>query len=174
MGSDGSCTSGSWSAPRRTPHNDRRILPRLPCDTTRWRAAPDDDWAASDCRTAPGRRPHQLIPTLGVQSSSDQRAALPARPCHPSGWSGACGDVPIHVSARALTRPQQSPASAGVVPQRLLLLRSPSGSGAGVRARRRWPRRRHPDPPTVRRAIGAAPATALRSAPAASCALRQR
>ncbi len=53
-------------------------------------------------------------------------------------------------------------------------LRSPSGSGAGVRARRSWPRRRHAGHTSVRRAIGAAPATALRSAPAASCALRQR
>ncbi len=151
---------------------------------------------------APRDKDRAMIPTLGVQSSlpkqpnncitltvpgrawlpdpfqgscrSDQRAALPARPCRPSGWSGACSAVPIRVIARARQRPKQSPASAGSAPQRPLLLRSPSGSGAGVRARRSWPRRRHPGPPTVRRAIGAAPATALRSAPAASCALRQR
>ncbi len=117
---------------------------------------------------------HYLIPTLGVQSASDQRAGSAARSCHPSVWSGACGAVPIHGSARARQRPQHSLASAGSAPQRPLLLLSPSGSGAGVRARRRWSHRRHPGSPTVRRAIGAAPAPALRSAPAASCALRQR
>ncbi len=103
-----------------------------------------------------------MIPTLGVQSSlpkqpnsritltvpgsawlpdpfqgssrSDQRAALPARPCHPFVWSGACGAVPIHVSARARQRPQHSPASAGSAPQRPLLLSPlPAGAGTGVR-----------------------------------------
>ncbi len=73
-----------------------------------------------------------LTPTLGVQSSSDQRAALPARPCYPSVWSGACGAVPIHVIARARQRPKQSPASAGVVPQRPLLRPAPSGRVAGA------------------------------------------
>ncbi len=78
-----------------------------------------------------------IIPTLGVQSSSDQRAALPARPCHPAVWSGACGAVPIHVIARARQRPKQSPPSAGSAPQRPLLLSLlPAGAGLGVRARR--------------------------------------
>ncbi len=140
-----------------------------------------------------------VIPTLGVQSSlpkqpnscitltvpgraglpdpfqgssrSDQRAALPAFPRHPSVWSGACSAVPIHGIARARQRPQQSPASAGSASQCPLLLSPlpagegtgvrvsslPAGAGTGVRARRSWPHRHHPGPASVQRAIGATP-----------------
>ncbi len=111
-----------------------------------------------------------IIPTLGAQSSSDQRAALPALPCHPAVWSEACGAVPIHVIARARSARSNPPRQR----EPCLSARCCSALPAGVRARRRWPRYRHAGQTSVRRAIGAAPATALRSAPAASCALRQR